>query len=209
MPERGVLFIDGNNWYHSVKELGGLQLGKLDYAKISEKLLGPRTWIGTRYYIGRVPQTGDRSLYAAQRSFLASLKATDPRISTHLGRLESRPARDQTAKNLLRYVGNLRIRIDPQVRADLLSIAKHGQATVLVEKAVDVMLAVDMIVMAQRDEFDAAYLLSSDGDFTSALSAARGCGKKVYAVSASAGAQLAKVAHSFIRLRRDWFLDCY
>lgn len=59
MADRAVLFIDGNNWYHSLSELGVGDLGRLDYAKISEKLVGPRTWIGTRYYIGRVQQKGN------------------------------------------------------------------------------------------------------------------------------------------------------
>ncbi len=52
MADRAILFIDGNNWYHSLVEIGLTVLGDLDYRKISEKLLGPRDWIGTRYYIG-------------------------------------------------------------------------------------------------------------------------------------------------------------
>jgi uncharacterized LabA/DUF88 family protein len=102
------------------------------------------------------------------------------------------------------------MRIDRQVFHDLMDIAKrHQQATAMVEKAVDVMLAVDMVVMAERDKFDAAYLLSADGDFTPAVEAVRAHGKRVYAVSTAPGAQLAKVVNSFIRLDREWFMDCY
>ena len=78
----------------------------------------------------------------------------------------------------------------------------------MVEKAVDVMGAVDMVVMAERDEFDAAYLLSADGDFTPAVEAVRLNNKKVYAVSVAVGAQLASVVNSYIRLKPDWFDDC-
>ena len=81
MPDRAILFIDGNNWYHSLSELGVADLGRLNYAKISEKLVAPRTWIGTRYYIGQVQQKRNPRLYADQRRFLAHLKATDARIS--------------------------------------------------------------------------------------------------------------------------------
>ena len=41
MPDRAVVFIDGNNWYHSIKDAGIEDLGRLDYGKISRKLLGP------------------------------------------------------------------------------------------------------------------------------------------------------------------------
>lgn len=70
------------------------------------------------------------------------------------------------------------------------------------------MLAVDMVVMAERNEFDAAYLLSADGDFTPAVKAIRFHNKKVYAASVAPGAQLASVANSYIRLKPDWFDDC-
>jgi len=78
----------------------------------------------------------------------------------------------------------------------------------MVEKSVDVMLAVDMVVMAERDEYDAAYLVSADGDFTPAVSTVRACGKQVYAVSASYGAKLRQACNAFIHIDRAW-LDQY
>ena len=210
MPERAVLFIDGNNWYHGLKEIDLGNLGRLDYRKISEKLVGPRDWTGTRYYIGRVKQRESTQLYADQRRFLGQLTSTDQRITTHLGRLETRPFKNPAAHELRRYLGQLRTRIDAAVYRDLMDIAqRHGDSVVTVEKAVDVMLAIDMAVMAERDQYDAAYLLSADGDFTPAVEAAKSHGKKVYAVSPLYGAQLAAITDSFIRPRRDWFDDCY
>ncbi len=81
-------------------------------------------------------------------------------------------------------------------------------ATTFVEKAVDVFLAVDMVVMAERDEYDTAYLLSADGDFTPAVNAVRAHGKKVLAASAASGAKLAASVDTFIRLKPEWFIDC-
>jgi len=157
MADRAIVFIDGNNWYHSIKDAGVEDLGRLDYGKISRKLLGPREWIATRYYIGQVSQTGDTSLYSAQRRFLSSLQATDSRITAHLGRLEARPANNPTASELLHYLARLPLRIDGTVYHDLVAIGRrHQNAKALVEKAVDVMLAVDMVVMAERKRFDAA-----------------------------------------------------
>ena len=209
-PDRAVVFINGNNWYHGLKTVGVGDLGRLDYASISRKLAGPRLWTATRYYIGRVPQTGNAQLYAAQRRFLAQLQRSDARFSVHLGRLEARSADDAVARELRAYLANLPQRIDPDVFRDLMRIALSNRpATVMVEKAADVMLAVDLVVMAERNQFDAAYVLSADGDFTPAVDAARALGKRIYAASALPGAQLASAVNSFIRLKRDWFEDCY
>ena len=210
MPDRAVLFVDGNNWYHSLHGLGLTRLSRLDYAVISKKLTGPRTWIATRYYIGEVHQRGNSRLYADQRRFLARLTSTDSRISVHLGRLETRVVRNEAALELRRYLGNPPMRIERGIYNDLLEIARrHATSQVAVEKAVDVMLAVDMVTMGERNEFDAAYLLSADGDFTPALEALRALRERVYAVSPSYGAQVAAAVDSFIRLDATWFRDCY
>ncbi len=209
LSDRAVIFIDGNNWYHATKESGVQDLLRLDYSKIATKLVGPRDWIGTRYYIGRVRQSGNAQLYAGQRRFLSSFKNANVLHSVHLGRLEPRPVVDSAATELRRYLGQLTTRIDHHVYHDLMAICRNRQTTVMVEKAVDVMLAVDMVVMAERDEFDAAYLLSADGDFTPAVQAVRSHSKKVYAASCSRGAQLAAAVNSFIPLDRLWFDSCY
>lgn len=210
MADRAVLFIDGNNWYHSLVKLGVPDLGRLDYAKISEKLIGPRDWTGTRYYIGQVRQVGDPRLYADQRRFLDGLRGQDTRISVHLGRLETRTVKNEAAAELREYLNQLPVRIDTKVFHDLISLAKHhASSEVMVEKAVDVMLAVDVVTMAERDEFDAAYILSADGDFTPAVESAISLEKTVYIFSPGQGAQLAGVANSFIRPTKDWFDECY
>ena len=100
MPDRAILFVDGSNWYHALKSIGVANPGRLDYAKLSQKLVGPRTWIATRYYIGQVRQIGNRRLYRDQRRFLAGLRSADPRITTHMGRLEPRTVENEGAKEL-------------------------------------------------------------------------------------------------------------
>jgi uncharacterized LabA/DUF88 family protein len=210
MVARALLFIDGNNWYHGLKNAECGDLGRLDFGRIAKKLVGPRSWVGSRYYIGQVRQTGNRNLYAEQRRFLDAFRAADARHSVHLGRLEPRPTKSPAAEELLAYLGGLQTRLEPQVYQDLVAIGdRHRRAEVMVEKAVDVMLAVDLVVLAARNEFDAAYLLSADGDFTHAASVVREHGKKVFAVSAGNGAQLARAVDSFIRIDRAWLADCY
>ena len=209
MPDRAFVFVDGNNWYHGLRSLGLTDLGQINYAKVSEKLIGPRNWVGTRYYVGQVRQTDNTKLYADQRRFLSQLQATDRRISVHLGRLESHSVDNDAAKELLSYLAGLPIRLPAAVYHDLVTLGrKHRTASVFVEKAVDVHLAVDLVAMAQRNEYDAAYVLSADGDFTPAVEQVRALGKKVYAASAQSGAQLAAAVNAFIRVDAQWVDAC-
>jgi hypothetical protein len=181
----------------------------LDYAKISKKLLGPsRKWTGTRYYIGRVSNTSPS--YADQRKFEARLAKNDARISIHFGRVEAHLVENEAAREMLNYLYRLSMRIDSRTFQELVALAKkHAKTIVWKEKAVDVQLAVDMVVMATRNGFDAAYLLSADGDFTGRSIMFVAWGKKVYAASPNRGAQLAKAVNSFIPLAAAWFDDCY
>lgn len=210
MPDRAVLFIDGNNWYHSLKENGISQPGNLNYASICSKLVGPRDWQETRYYIGQVSQKESPAQYAGQRRFFSNIRRQDPRIMIFTGRLERRPYSNPATAELTAYLNSLSVRIDKSVFHDLTKLAaRYNNSTVLVEKAVDVMLAVDIAVMAERNEYDTAYLLSADGDFTPAVKAAIANSKKVFAVSCNTSGQLGKVCSSFIHLKPGWFSDCY
>jgi len=210
VADRAVVFIDGNNWFHALCSAGVEDRGRLDYKKISEKLLGPREWVETRYYIGQINQKHNASLYAQQRSFLARLTSTDPRISVRFGRIEPRVVSNDAAVELRTYLSGAKASLDTAVFADLSDIAnRHSDATVFVEKAVDVFLAVDLVTLAISDTYDAAYLLTADGDYTPAVEAVRKLNKKVYAASCLSGAQLARAVNSFIHLQPDWFVDCY
>ena len=210
MTERAVVFVDGNNWYHGLRDLGLTGLGWFNYAKVSRKLIQPpREWLATRYYVGQVQQRGDLGLYAEQRRYMAWLTGCDPRISIHYGRLEERPAKDMAALELRRYLAALPSRIDATLYKDLSAIAALSKVTVTVEKAVDVMLAVDMVAMAIRNEYEVAYLLAADGDYTPAVDVVRSTGRKVIAAAPRAGAQLASRVDTYMRLRKDWFPGCF
>ena len=79
-----------------------------------------------------------------------------------------------------------------------------------VEKQVDVRLAIDLVHLANQDEYDVAYLLSADGDFVPAVEEARRLQKKVFAASPVSesrpgGRRLAQAVNAFIPLQREWF----
>lgn len=209
--ERAKIFIDGNNWYHGLKAANVADRFNLDYAKISAKLVGPRHWLETRYYIGRADRGWNEKDYANQRSFLARIKNDDPkRITAHLGRLEKQRIDSNLAEKILHLLADPEIRFEDDAYKMLHKMAsEHRVQFTLVEKAVDVMIAVDIVTGAERDEYDTAYLLSADGDFTPAVAAARKLGKTIFAASMQHGHQLKQAVNTFIFLERPWFDDCY
>jgi uncharacterized LabA/DUF88 family protein len=208
--DRAIVFVDGNNWFHSLAEAGVDHRLRLNYAKLCRKLLFSRIWVAAHYYIGQVDQRQGSAVYANQRRFIAKLEQSDQRIKVHLGRIEPRVQKSDAARELLEYLASLKYKIDSNVFRELHDIGKrHARTIVWTEKAVDVMLAVDMVVMADRDDYDAAYVLSADGDYTGAVDYVRSLGKKVFAASPAHGAKLAASVNSFIPLKREWFDDCY
>jgi uncharacterized LabA/DUF88 family protein len=141
---------------------------------------------------------------------MAWLQARDKRVTVHYGRLEERREQNALARELRSYLGGLHVKIDTAVYQHLLALAKlHETSTFMVEKAVDVMLAVDMVRMGDRNEYDVAYLLASDGDYTPAAEALKEMGKKLFAASVQPGAELAKAVYMFIPLQKDWLSDCF
>jgi len=208
--DRAILFVDGNNWYHGLKAAGVRDQLRLDWTRIAQKLVSGRTWLETRYYIGEVKQQGNARLYADHRRFASGFLAADSRHSIHYGRLEQRNVPSEAAAELAEYLGGLRTKIDPVVYKELVALAhRHRQSVVRVEKAVDVMLAVDMVTLCCDKAYDSAYVLSADGDFTHAAAFVRSRGCKVFAVAARNGNQLRNVVNTFIRLDPDWFSSLY
>jgi len=172
-PERACLFIDGNNFYHFVKGCVAAP-GALSYAKLSQKLIGTRTWVSTGYYIGAMKQSWNAKHYADQRSFLTQIQNEDRRIRVHLGRLERRSEINPLAAPLLAYLDDPSATLPVSAANSIRQLIEaHAQVETLKEKAVDIMLARDMLVGAIDGEYDCAYLLSADGDFTPIVESAR------------------------------------
>ena len=209
--ERAVIFIDGNNFYHAMRAKLKLSSLDLNYAEFSAKLVMERTWLETRYYVGEVLQQDDLTRHADQQKFITALGQFD-RVRHFFGRLERRPSKDASQKRLTRWLNSLSHRDDIsvpcEVVAELQKIAGREKPR-YEEKAVDVMIATDMVSMAYENKYDVAYLLSADGDFTPAIEKVREAGQKVFVASAAPGYKLSEAANAFIRLKRDFFHGCW
>jgi uncharacterized LabA/DUF88 family protein len=142
--QRAMIFIDGSNFYHSLKKSFGT--ASIDVEKFCRKIERERSIEGIFYYTAPVNQREYPERFKAQQLFLLKLM-TIPNLILFLGRLENR---------------------------------SNGK---LIEKAVDVKLAVDLIMNAIDDNYDAALLVSNDADFSPAIEEVQKLGKKVIHVA--------------------------
>jgi uncharacterized LabA/DUF88 family protein len=84
MAERVMIFIDGSNLYHSLKNHFGRT--DLDIGKFCRKLLGRRQLIRIYYYNAKVGRKEEPEIYKLQQAFFASINAI-PYTELRLGRL--------------------------------------------------------------------------------------------------------------------------
>ena len=77
----------------------------------------------------------------------------------------------------------------------------------MVEKGVDVMIAIDLVKAAYEDLYDTAILVSGDGDFFPAIQAVKDLGKhvEVAAFSTNIASEAARVADLHLRLTKTYF----
>ena len=84
MAERVMIFIDGSNLYHSLKNHFGRT--DLEIGKFCQKLLGRRQLIRIYYYNAKVGQKEEPERYKQQQAFFAGVNAI-PYTELRLGRL--------------------------------------------------------------------------------------------------------------------------
>ncbi len=206
--ERAAFFIDGNNFYHSLRGVG-VGVEGLDHLRVCDKLRQARSLAYVGYYIGRLAP--DAPHYGNQRRLFHQLRTQG--INVVEGRIEKRPAGSALSDRVNELLAWLTKNVSGRMDRPLYNILRQRVADLVdsyvwVEKAVDVHIAVDMVGMARRDEYDVGYLLSADGDYTPVAAEVRRLGKKVFAVSPSHGNELSKAVDLYIHLRPDWFQDC-
>jgi len=83
-PERVMIFIDGSNLYHSLKNF--FSRTGVDIGRFSSKLLDKRRLIRIYYYNAQVSRNHEPERYHDQQAFFASINAI-PYCELRLGRL--------------------------------------------------------------------------------------------------------------------------
>jgi uncharacterized LabA/DUF88 family protein len=84
MGERVMIFIDGSNLYHSLRNY--FKRADLDIGRFCRKLLNRRQLIRIYYYNAKVGQKQEPELYKQQQAFFAGINAI-PYTELRLGRL--------------------------------------------------------------------------------------------------------------------------
>ncbi|MFA5856267.1 MAG: NYN domain-containing protein [Candidatus Pacearchaeota archaeon] len=148
--ERVIIFIDGSNFYHIVKNMYKDKKMKrkmfdFDFEKFSNFLTGKRKLIRTYYYIAPLDKNKDKETYSKQQKFFEKLRNI-PNFNLILCRMQK---------------------------------GKIGEKEFYTVKEDDINLAVDMVKLAYNDAYDDAILVSSDGDFVPAIKVVKETGKVI------------------------------
>lgn len=192
MGKRAMIFIDGNNFYHGLKTVG--LSTKIDFRKFVEKTSTEYNLIKTYYYNSPYQQQADPTGYKNQQKFFDYIRSL-PRFELILGRLEKRI-----------------ITIPDQIYERIKDIHPKKSFETLVEKGVDVNIAVDMLKFAFLNYYDVAILVSGDGDFVPVVKSVQELGKKVinayFKDKERKGFHLIRTCDIFIEINGAFIKEC-
>ncbi|MCD6163634.1 MAG: NYN domain-containing protein [candidate division Zixibacteria bacterium] len=174
--ERVMIFIDGNNLYHSLKHVVGNT--NLDFDKFSHKLAGNRHLIRTYYYNAPLNRDDDEEKHRLQKSFFDSLDSV-PYLTKRFGRLEKRNVRQN------------------------LPDGTFISAPTYVEKGVDTYIAIDMLTFAFKNTYDTAILISGDEDFAVLVNTIKELGKHVEVANLGGSYLLRQCADKYILIDHE------
>ncbi len=169
--ERVMVFIDGNNLYHSLKNVIGKT--NLEFDKFARRLVGDRHLIRTYYYNAPLNREDDEEKHRLQQSFFDSLDSV-PYLTKRFGRLERRIVRHN------------------------LPDGTFISTPTYVEKGVDTHIVVDMLTFAFKDNYDTAILISGDEDFALIVEKVKELGKHVEVANLGGSYLLRQAADKYI-----------
>jgi uncharacterized LabA/DUF88 family protein len=140
--KRAVAFIDGQNLFYGAKESFGYVYPNYDILKLAESVCNSQNWhcAGTRFYSG-IPDAADRpeknAFWVAK---LAAMGKQGVYVYSRSLRYRNKTVNLPGGKNYSFLVGQ--------------------------EKGIDVRIALDVIGMAMRNEYDVAVVFSQDQDLS-------------------------------------------
>lgn len=175
--ERVMIFIDGNNLYHSLKHVIGRT--NLEFEKFSRRLAQERHLIRVYYYNAPLNRDDDDEKHRQQQSFFDSLDSV-PYLTKRFGRLEKRVVRHT------------------------LPDGTFVSTPTYVEKGVDTHIVIDMLSFAFKDTYDTAILVSGDEDFVTVVERVKELGKHVEVANLSGSYLLRQAADKYIMIDQSF-----
>jgi len=182
--KQAVIFIDGNNLYHNLKQMK-IKPGNLDFDKFAQIICG-FFYVNlkeVRYY-NSVPTLRDgKELYFSHLKFIDNLRKI-PKF-----KIITRKLQVHSTKELLKEKKELIDSMDlcssckPIVEENILDTIGNIKKK---EKGIDVKLAVDFVEYATEDNLT-LILVSGDADFIPALELAKKKGAQIFSSSLAKG----------------------
>lgn len=182
---KAVIFIDGNNLYHNLKQMK-IKPSNLDFEKFT-RLISKHFNVElqeARYY-NSVPTIRDgKDIYFSHLKFIDDLKKI-PKFKVFTRKLQV-----HSTKELLKEKQELIESMDlcksckPIVEENLLGAIGNVKKK---EKGVDIMIAIDIVEHAINKKTEAIILVSGDADFIPALDLAKKNGIEIKSASLAKG----------------------
>ena len=185
MEKKGIIFIDGNNLYHNLKQMK-VKPSNIDFKKLTEFITKHFNLElkEVRYYNSMPTLRDGKDLYFSHLKFIDDLRKI-PRFIIYTRKLQV-----HSTKELLKEKQDLIDSMElcnnckPIVEQNILDVIGNVKKK---EKGVDIMLAVDLVEFAIKNKADAFVILSGDADFIPAMKLVQRNNKEVFSVSLTKG----------------------
>jgi uncharacterized LabA/DUF88 family protein len=183
--KKAVLFIDGNNLYHNLREMR-VKPNNLDFLKFAKLICAHFNCeiLEVRYY-NSVPTLRDgKDTYFSHLKFIDDLRKI-PRFTINTRKLQVHSTEEliKEKKELIEAMDLCAV-CKPIVKETILDTIGNVKKK---EKGVDVMIAVDFVDYAINNKADVLILISGDADFIPALELAKKSKSDVFSASLAKG----------------------
>lgn len=171
-----VVFIDGNNFYHCLRETS-IAPSSIDFCKLS-KLVCERFGFKLKktIYYNSIPDITDgQEMYKNHMKFLGGIKNL-PNFEVKTRKLQ-KMSTAEILKEQKRVLSTLGLCEKCSSIVEQYFVDSIGRI-VKREKGIDVMIAVDMLEGAIKNQYDCCILISGDADFVPALNLVKSNGKE-------------------------------
>ena len=180
-----IVFIDGNNVYHNLKQMK-IKPGNLDFKKLTDFICSSFnvSLKEARYYNSMPTLKDGKETYYSHLKFIDELRKIPNFV------VKTRKLQVHSTKELLKEKQELIDSMDlcnnckPIVNENILDAIGNVKKK---EKGVDVMLAVDLVESAITRKADYLILISGDSDFIPAMELAKENNGEVLSVSLAKG----------------------
>lgn len=200
------VFIDGNNFYHNVKQM--IKPSYVDFVKLSDFVCSFfRCKRKLSIYYNSVPSIKDGELmYYNHMKFLSGIKEL-PKFEVKTRKLQ-RHSTQEVLEDKRGIIDSLDFCDNCQPLAETMCFDCIGNVKKR-EKGIDVMIAVDMIDLCLiKNKCDFCILISGDADYIHALDLIKNSKKDVATASISKGyANELRTSHKYFMISRNTLID--